>query len=76
MEEGIFLSDINPEIIIDVIFAIHATLTNKLDFLKNFPLVNFLKIQFFSYLRGISTPKGIELIEQTLRLKDFYNIEK
>ena len=76
MEEGIFLSDINPEIIIDVIFAIHAALTNKLDFFEKFPSGELFKNTILCYLRGISTPKGIELIEQTLRLKDFYNIEK
>ena len=76
MDEGVFLPDINPEIIIDVIFTIHAALANKLEFFEKFAPADIFKNTVICYLRGISTAKGIELIEQTLRFGDFFNNNK
>ena len=75
MEEGVFLSDINPEIIIDVIFTIHDALTNKLEFFEKYSPVELFKNTALCYLRGISTSKGIELIEQTLKLGNFHSLK-
>ena len=70
MEEGVFLSDINPELIIDVIFTIHGALFNKLEFFEKYSPVELFKNTALCYLRGISTAKGIEMIEGTIRLGD------
>jgi AcrR family transcriptional regulator len=68
MDEGVFLPDINPEIIIDVIFTILNALTNKGEFFEKFSHIDLFKNTVLCYLRGISTPKGIELIKQTLTM--------
>jgi AcrR family transcriptional regulator len=68
--EGVFIQDINPEIIIDVLFTIHDALTNKLEFFEKIPPVELFKNTALCYLRGISTPKGIELIERTLKFEN------
>jgi two-component SAPR family response regulator len=76
MENGIFLSDINPEIIIGVVFTIHAALFEKLDFFEKFSPDVIFKNTVICYLRGISTPKGLELIEKTLTFENFNKIIK
>jgi len=76
MEKGVFLSDINPEIIIDVIFTIHTALFDKLEFFEKHSPDDLFKNTVLCYLRGISTPKGLELIEKTLRFGDFFNNNK
>jgi hypothetical protein len=75
MEEGVFLPDINPEIIIDVIFTIHQLLINKEQLFEKYPPIDLFKNTVLCYLRGISTPKGLELISQTIQFKNF-NTEK
>jgi len=69
IDEGVFIPDINPEIIIDVIFMIHDALTNKLEFFDKFPPLEIFKNTALCYLRGISTPKGLEMIAQTLKFE-------
>jgi ribosomal protein L31 len=76
MEQGVFLPDINPEIIIDVIFTIHNALTGKQEFFQKISPVELFKNTVLCYLRGISTSKGLELIEQTLRFEDFCDNKK
>jgi AcrR family transcriptional regulator len=71
MNEGVFLSDINPYIIVDVIFTIHRLLINKQEFLEKYPPIDLFKNTVLCYLRGISTPKGLKLGEQTFQFKDF-----
>jgi len=75
MEEGVFLSDINPEIIIDVIFTIQGALTDKLEFFEKYSPAELFRNTVLCYLRGISTPKGIELIEQMLKLGNFHSLK-
>jgi AcrR family transcriptional regulator len=70
MSEGVFLSTINPEIIIDVIFTIHDALTTKCELFEKFPPVELFKNTALCYLRGISTPNGIDMIEKTIRIND------
>ena len=70
MAEGVFLSDINPDIIIDVIFTIHRAMNNSQEFFEKYPPIELFKNTVLCYLRGISTPKGIELVEKTFRFKD------
>jgi len=74
MEDGVFLPDINPEIIVDVIFTIHRVTVNKLEFFEKYPPVELFKNTVLCYLRGISTPKGIELIKQTFSVEIFHKI--
>jgi len=69
IEQGVFLPDINPYIIVDVIFTIHQLLTSKQEFFEQYPPIDLFKNTTLCYLRGISTPKGLELVEQTLRFE-------
>jgi AcrR family transcriptional regulator len=71
MKEGVFLPDINPEMIIDVIFTIHQLLINKEHVFEKYPPIELFKNTVLCYLRGISTSKGLELISQTIQFKDF-----
>jgi len=70
MQDGLFLSDIYPEIIIDVVFTMQSALTEKFDLFEKYSHTDLFKNTVLCYLRGISTPKGIEMIEQTLTIKN------
>jgi len=70
MAEGYFLPNINPEIIIDVFFVIHDALTNRGEFFEKYSQIELFRNTVLCYIRGISTPKGIELIEQTLKFEN------
>jgi AcrR family transcriptional regulator len=70
VEGGVFIADINPEIIIDVLFAIHNALADKMEVFEKYPHKELFKNTVLCYLRGISTPKGIEMIEKTIKIND------
>jgi AcrR family transcriptional regulator len=70
VEENVFISNINPEIILDVLFAIHNALANKMEVFEKYSPKELFKNTLLCYLRGISTPKGIEMIEQTIKFND------
>ncbi|MDR0205995.1 MAG: TetR/AcrR family transcriptional regulator [Bacteroidales bacterium] len=70
IEENVFLPIINPEIIIDVLFLIHNALVNKMEFFEKYPPLDIFNNTILCFLRGISTPKGLELIEQTLGIEN------
>jgi hypothetical protein len=71
MNEGVFLPNINPDIIIDVIFTIHRSLNNSQEFFEKYPPIELFKNTVLCYLRGISTQKGLELVSQTFKNKNF-----
>ena len=71
MQQGVFRSDINPDIIIDVIFTIHRLLIDKEFLFEKYPPIDLFKNTVLCYLRGISTSKGLEMIEQTLQFQNF-----
>jgi AcrR family transcriptional regulator len=71
IEQGVFLHDINTDIITDVIFTIHRSLRHREISFEKYSSVDLFKNTVLCYLRGISTPKGIEMIEETLPYKDF-----
>jgi AcrR family transcriptional regulator len=76
MEEGVFLPNIIPDIIIDVIFTIHRSLINNQEFFEKYPPIDLFKNTVLCYLRGISTPKGLELVSQTFKNRHFGSTNK
>ena len=63
ISQGLFRSEINPEMVYEVGVAIIDALIEK-GFYNTVPLFEFLSSSTIAYLRGISTEKGIELLNE------------
>ncbi|MDR1667747.1 MAG: TetR/AcrR family transcriptional regulator [Bacteroidales bacterium] len=69
IREGVFRSDLNPEIVA-IIFALQSKgiLTNNQPFDK-FSIFELFENMVLLYLRGLCTPKGLEILERILSKK-------
>ena len=63
ISQGLFRPEINPEMVYEVGVAIIDALIEK-GFYKTVPLFELLSSSTIAYLRGISTEKGIELLNE------------
>ena len=63
ISQGLFRSEINPEMVYEVGVAIIDALIEK-GFYNTVPLFELLSSSTIAYLRGISTEKGIELLNE------------
>jgi len=65
MEEGLFRKDINPELVNRCLYSLgKSTMDSDLYPLELFSLRDIVKNVYINYLRGISTAKGIDLIDR------------
>jgi len=75
IKEGIFRENLNPEIIVHF-FCTQAENTAINDqFLNQFSLIDVFENLAFTFLRGISTPKGLEIIDRYKEKVNYHNDE-
>ena len=65
VDQGIFRADVNYDIVQEMIHAQMDTLIHS-DACRNYSLVEIFKTVVFMHLRGISTEKGLELVDEFL----------
>lgn len=65
VDQGIFRADVNYDIVQEMIHVQMDTLIHS-DACRNYSLVEIFKTVVFMHLRGISTVKGLELVDEFL----------
>jgi TetR/AcrR family transcriptional regulator, cholesterol catabolism regulator len=65
IEDNLFRKEINPDLVNRCLFSLgRSTMDSDLYPLEQFTMRDIFRNVFISYMRGISTPEGIDLIEK------------
>lgn len=66
-KENVFRSEVNPHIVANVVYEFSKLIRNRFETgtntLSNFPLEDVFEHMAINFIRGLSTVKGIELVE-------------
>lgn len=72
IQEGLFVSYINPDMLITVFVELMDTLFNRFNAItprKDFPLAEVMRYSIVIFIRGMATTRGIEMIDRFLKEK-------